>query len=296
MSDINHIEVLDAGMWTSIQDEGRPGYMYYGVSKGGCMDTDAASTANLLVGNQESDPVLEFNFKGGSIEFSRTTKIALTGADMQWELNDVPLNRYRTTLVNPGDRLAGTYSRNGARAYLAIHGKVHSPIQLNSQSMHSYVDICGVKLNTGEKVFFENKSGKTPMIEMPIPNYLEINTIDAEKGPEYDYLSTNSKEALKKNALKLSSDSNRMAAKLICNNHFDGYPREIPTSAILPGFIQLLPDGSLVVILQDGQTTGGYPRVLYLAPRALSRFNQLMFNQKFNLDIKQYNEDGKKPQ
>lgn len=54
---------------------------------------------------------------------------------------------------------------------------------------------------------------------------------------------------------------------------------------VLPGIIQLPPIGHPVVLLQDGQTTGGYPRIGYIPAEHLSTFNQLMIEQPFKFKL-----------
>jgi allophanate hydrolase subunit 2 len=44
---------------------------------------------------------------------------------------------------------------------------------------------------------------------------------------------------------------------------------------VLPGFIQLPPSGQPIIVLQDGQTTGGYPRIAYIQERYLAVLNQI---------------------
>jgi len=45
-------EVINPGVYTMLQDLGRPGYMRYGVPASGASDRFSAQTANLLVGNR----------------------------------------------------------------------------------------------------------------------------------------------------------------------------------------------------------------------------------------------------
>ena len=47
----------------------------------------------------------------------------------------------------------------------------------------------------------------------------------------------------------------------------------IITSATLPGTVQITPSGRLIILLRDGQTTGGYPRIL-AARRKVSGSNR----------------------
>ena len=58
------INVKSAGLATTIQDLGRPGYYHLGIPMGGAMDRLALRAANLLVGNDEGAACLEAVFMG----------------------------------------------------------------------------------------------------------------------------------------------------------------------------------------------------------------------------------------
>ena len=49
------------------------------------------------------------------------------------------------------------------------------------------------------------------------------------------------------------------------------------TSATLPGTVQLTPKGKLIILMRDGQTTGGYPRIMQLSAAAISVLAQKKF-------------------
>ena len=54
------------------------------------------------------------------------------------------------------------------------------------------------------------------------------------------------------------------------NELIEGNKVSMLTSATLPGTIQLTPAGKLIILMKDGQTTGGYPRILQLSDMAMS--------------------------
>ena len=84
------IEVLDGGMFTTVQDLGRYGYQRYGVPVSGAMDSFALRVANLLVGNREGDAGLEMTLAGPSLRFLDETVVAITGADLMPALDGEP--------------------------------------------------------------------------------------------------------------------------------------------------------------------------------------------------------------
>ena len=54
------------------------------------------------------------------------------------------------------------------------------------------------------------------------------------------------------------------------NESISGHKVSMLTSATLPGTVQFTPNGKLIILMKDGQTTGGYPRILQLTDKAIS--------------------------
>lgn len=50
----------------------------------------------------------------------------------------------------------------------------------------------------------------------------------------------------------------------------EGHSISMLTSATLPGTVQMTPSGRFIILMKDGQTTGGYPRILQLTKEAIS--------------------------
>lgn len=128
------IKVLKPGLLTTLQDLGRPGYQQYGVTPGGAMDTYALRTANLMVGNSESEAALEITLAGPTLRFERETLIALTGADLAPSIGGEPLPMWRPVRVRAGAVLEFRTAVTGCRAYLATAGGFGAPEALGSRS------------------------------------------------------------------------------------------------------------------------------------------------------------------
>jgi len=228
------------------------------------MDVNAAKIALLLLNKSEDSPLIECTSAAPHILFHDATKIVLTGADFNWKLNKEVVNRNEIIKVQSGDVLKGQFAKEGLRGYLAIKGdfkleKVH-------QSYATYINANmggqeGRLLQKGDVIEWENPKA---MKGIPIC-----------RGPEFDFLTPLSQGLLIAETFTLGSDSNRMGARL------KGPPLESRiyqlenSLPVLPGFIQLPPSGHPIVVLQDGQSTGGYPRIAYIPEKYLSRFNQI---------------------
>jgi len=270
---------------TTIQDLGRTGVNFYAIPASGVMDVSAAKMANLIAGNNPSDALIECSLVGPTILFNAPTTIALTGAHMKWQLNNLAVERNTSIEINSGDILKGAYATEGLRAYIAIRGRIKSDRHYDSCSSYSYA---GLGYSQGAPLAKDHILEWLPSGNAPIHIALTIPTkkqkILIHPGPEYDLLSEASKKLLHSASFSVSSESNRMGARLVgpellASSQLD---HSVPT---LPGFIQLLPSGQLIVLLKDGQTTGGYPRVAYITSEELDHFNQLPFNRSFMFSL-----------
>ncbi len=271
---IHSLEILKAGLMTSIQDLGRKGLGYYAIPHSGAMDTNAAKIALLLLNLTEDSPLIECTSIAPQIRFNAPTQIALTGADFQWTINSEKVGLNTLLNIQKGDMLKGKFAKKGLRGYIAIKDKLQLEKVYNSYSTYINAHIGGLEgrlLKKGDVLQWQ-----------PTPNFaLDKTIIPIHKGPEFDYLTEVSKQILTSNPYKVSADSNRMGIRLQ-GTKLEGKSYQLEHSLpVLLGFIQLPPSGLPIVILQDGQTSGGYPRIAYVRERDLGRLNQVRLGGSF---------------
>src|SRR5437879_7630974 len=133
------IEILRAGMLTSVQDLGRSGYRQLGIGPGGALDQLALTLANRLVGNPASCAGLEITMGACELRFTSATRVALTGGEFDATLDGVPVWSHWSFPVRAGQTLklgnTNTAARpGGMRAYLAVAGGIDVPLVLGSRS------------------------------------------------------------------------------------------------------------------------------------------------------------------
>ena len=116
------ISIIKPGLLGTIQDPGRYGYGSLGINCGGAMDRYAARVANMLVGNQSHEAVMEIHFPGPQLLFEQNALISITGADFTPTLNDEPLPLWQPLIVRKNTILHFPKLEWGARCYIAIHG------------------------------------------------------------------------------------------------------------------------------------------------------------------------------
>ncbi len=282
-------KIIKSGILTSLQDIGRCGYAYYAIPPSGAMDIESAQRANLILANPISYPVIECTLIPPSIEFLSHAMIAVTGAPSRWTLNGKTIDTDSYIQINKGDILAGSPLKNGLRSYIGISGQINAPDFLGSCSYNSYLpsDFYNIKkIEKGDIIEWKEYQQDIPDITIHEDRDLDNLRIILKKGPEYNSLDKQSKDLLSKGTKYIiSPQSNRMGArltgqKLVCKPSHLGH-----SMPVIPGMIQLTPSGQMIVVLQDGQTTGGYPRIAYIATADLSLFNQLAIGRSFEVII-----------
>ncbi len=130
------IEVLAAGTQSTVQDwPGRVGYWDVGVPPSGPMDSRSHRLANRLVGNSERAATLEMTLTGATLRFNAPAVVALAGATMAAELDDVAVPMHRAVPVGAGQTLhVGGIAGPGMRCYLAVRGGIDAPLFLGSRA------------------------------------------------------------------------------------------------------------------------------------------------------------------
>jgi biotin-dependent carboxylase-like uncharacterized protein len=147
------IEVIKPGLATSVQDLGRPGYYHLGIPESGGMDRYALRAANLLVGNDEGDAVLEATFQGPELRFTQDALVAVTGAELPPLVDGAARPTWTAFAVKAGQVLGFGFLKRGARAYIAVAGGIDVPVVLGSRSTYALGALGGFegrKLEAGD--------------------------------------------------------------------------------------------------------------------------------------------------
>nr|WP_298998986.1 biotin-dependent carboxyltransferase family protein [uncultured Allomuricauda sp.] len=269
------LKFLKSGFYTTLQDFGRFGYRNIGVPVSGVMDEVSVKKANVLLENQQEDAVLEITMTGPTLLFESPTYICLSGARMSPTLNNKPIDNYRVIKVEAGDILSYGKLENGFRTYLAIKNGFHGDKVLGSYSQYYPVTSTKCFKDSDEIPYEPVKQYEPAISELKLENHLEQQYIEVFKGPEFSILTDAHLEPLFSKDFTVSKENNRMAYQL--TEEIGTHSHSILTSGTLPGTVQLTPTGRLIILMKDGQTTGGYPRVLQLSDKSISVLAQKKF-------------------
>ena len=259
------ITIRKPGILTTVQDLGRTGARNIGVNPGGVMDRVAARLINIILGNPESSPVLEMHFPAPEINFDDDTVFALGGADFDAEIDGMPLENWSTGFGAKGDTLRFKKKESGTRAYLSVTGGFKTEQWLGSSSANLMAPVgkaAGVMAN-GDRIECDVTDNRLRLSvgRSVLPVYSRFPTVRIVAGPEFDLLTATSEKLLLSEGFTLSRSCNRMGYRLEGKtlHLLDGH--EMVSSAVTFGTVQLLPDGQLIVLMADHQTSGGYPRI-----------------------------------
>lgn len=269
------LKVLKSGFYTTLQDEGRFGFRDKGVPVSGAMDINVMRKANGLLENEDTASVLEITMTGPTLEFETDTFIALSGAEMSATLNNEPISNYMVIKVTAGDILSYGRLTKGFRGYLAIKNGFKSNVILGSQSQYYPVTSSGCLKDLEEIPYVEVSDFEAKIQQIKVQSFLEETVLEVYKGPEYDLLEKDHFETLFFKDFTVAKDYNRMGYQF--EEKIKTHKISMLTSATLPGTVQLAPSGKLIVLMKDGQTTGGYPRILQLSDTAISILAQKKF-------------------
>ena len=276
------IKVLRSGLYSSIQDLGRFNYRKYGVPVSGAMDSFAAKRANSLLQNVPEAAVLEIMMLGPKLKFLVNTNIVITGGQGNMTINDQPVSINRVITIAKEDILDIGRITIGAYVYLAVLGGFDSEIIYGSRSYFSGVGLPNI-IKKGDLLPITEGGGIAINHNAKIRSLpLQGKEIEVFQGPEYHKLSAPQKQLLLTKEFTIGPH-NRMGYYL--NEKISHQIEGILTGPVIPGTVQLTPSGTMIILMNDAQTTGGYPRILVLSEAARYRLSQKKSQQpiKFTL-------------
>ena len=264
MNNLLTIQFIKPGLQTSVQDQGRAGHQQAGVPVGGVLDRQAAKTANSLVDNPASNPLLEITLIGPKIKFDGPCQIAICGANLSPKVNGQPILMYQTIEVSKGSILSFGRALQGCRSYLAIRGQWQLRSWLGSTSAASQNGEALTPdsiLTQGSTLNIQTSPAIPQRVYHDPPNYSSPLQIRVLPGPEFEYFSNYFVAHFFSRHHRIHPDSNRMGYRLSYQAERFSSPFELISSAVLPGTIQITHAGQPIILMADAQTTGGYCRL-----------------------------------
>ena len=285
------ITILKPGIYSSIQDYGRWGYQQYGIPVSGAMDGFSARLANIICGNDEDEPLIELTLHGVEIIFNEPACISLTGGGSRIFINDIEITFNKLIKVDSSSILKLKPTRSGCRSYLAVQGGLDIKKEMGSASTYTPASLGGLNgqaLKTGDMISFSRKkalhekaneimvidkgfASSSWQVSTPVTQPMR-DTINIKIciGPEWDLFQTDTQEKFFKLPYSISVKANRMGIHLEGPTIALTEKKEMISTPVTRGIIQVTNEGLPIILMADAQTTGGYPRIARVCSADLS--------------------------
>ncbi len=272
-------KVLQPGVLSLLQDAGRFGQHGIGLTNGGPVDAEAMHIANLLLGNNSNATCLEISFGGLELEAQLATVIAYTGGDAPLTINGEEKSSWRCYQLEPGDRVSVGFATAFCRSYLAVAGGFNIPQQFGSTATVVREGVGGIggdKLSKGELLPCEPRTDH-PLLQLAnvcIPHYSDDIVVRVIPGYQHEHFPRLQQRRFYGGEYTVTDRADRMGYRLrgpIIDCDIEG----ILSEGICQGAIQIPADGQPIVLMNDRQTIGGYPKIGAALSLDTARLSQL---------------------
>jgi antagonist of KipI len=257
---------LEPGLLTTVQDLGRPGWAAFGVPVAGALDEEALRLANRLVGNAEGAGALEITLVGPVLRVSGALDVAVVGGSF----GPAP---GRVLRLEDGDVVSLTAAPGAARAIVAVSGGIDVPVVLGSRSTclsARFGGFQGRRLLRGDFLAVSSlPSPSSPPLLDASADLLEPGAGDvvlrAFAGPDEAEFDAAGRAAFWDLHWRILPESNRMGLRLGGPSLGLQETASRASEGTTTGTVQVTADGHPIVLLAEGPTTGGYPKIAVVA-------------------------------
>jgi biotin-dependent carboxylase-like uncharacterized protein len=257
--------VRQPGLLSLLHDRGRYGAHKLGLTTGGPLDFVAFDWANRLLGNDANATCVEVGFGGLVLEAETDTSFAITGAEAPCKLNGDAIEQWRSHDIGAGDQLEIGFATAGTRAYLAVRGGFDIEPSFGSSSTvvrEKIGGLSGDKLQAGDHLpcHGEPLEQHHGVPEQERPRYGDEATLRVVPGYQQAAFSPLQQWRFFNSEYRLTDRCDRMGFRLEGENvHSDMVG--MLSEGICLGAIQIPADGQPIVLMNDRQTIGGYPKI-----------------------------------
>ncbi|WP_392339362.1 biotin-dependent carboxyltransferase family protein [Moritella marina] len=287
MKHVSAFEVSKPGIHSLIQDLGRFGYQHLGITPGGPADLHAYLWANKILGNHSNMASIEIHYGLMTLIALVDTRIAICGAEFGVTINNKPAFNWQTHQVKSGDVIQYRSAKTGKCGYLAILGGLQTKKDYQSRSTVIRDELSPAtskSLYHGQILPASNSSIKylktttehAAEVIVPrhyIPNYSTVLSLGLLPCYQWSLLTSKQQYQLLSNKYQISTQANRMGYQLVGDMITD-LPTALTSEGIALGSVQLPANGQPIILLQDRQTIGGYPKAGVISAIDCSQLSQ----------------------
>ena len=283
------LEVLRAGLQSTVQDQGRFGYAHLGVSASGAADNFSLTIGNILVGNPKHYAGIEMTIIGDKYHFKSDAYIALTGSEFEAELDNKSIPFWKRLPIKKGQILDIRSTKNGARCYFCVAGGINIEDVMGAKTTHLTSGIGGlhgrILKNLDELEFGPLDDLIKPTQKVNDSITTDTKIIKVTKGVQWPWFDKNQKNKFFQDLYQVTELSNRMGLRLIGNAIKAKKGNEITTTGISLGSIQIPADGQPIISFVEHQTTGGYPIIATVISADVRKVGQLKAGDYFQFEL-----------
>ena len=277
------IRVIGSLFPCTLQDAGRQGFRAFGVPVSGPMDPYSFRLANLLCGNPADAVSLEITLHGLLLRFEEDMLVALCGGGSVPVVDGDAVDRFRPLLVRSGTLMAFKPSARGCRMYLAVAGGFRADRMMGSASTYLPAAFGGFGGRAVKKGDLLRRNVAPGALSSRMLNAMEAGTVGTRSaswgsdpfswlmdsdglmrflpGPEWSAFSVTSRLQFETDTFYITDHSDRMGCQLKGPALGHVLPGEMLSTGVCPGTVQVTHAGVPIILMADGQTTGGYPRM-----------------------------------
>jgi biotin-dependent carboxylase-like uncharacterized protein len=290
------IEVLRAPAFAAIQDGGRDGGRAAGIPPGGALDALSLRGGNALLGNPPGAAAIEWALTGGALRFHTEVFLVLTGARVDASLDGTPVSTGQVLAARAGSELTIERIVSARVVYVCVAGGLDVPVVLGGRGTYLPAGFGGLEgrlLRAGDRL----RTGpfiRKPRVGAWLPPEADIGeslapdrtrSIACLLGPDTEALSAEGWVMLLDTELTVDARSDRIGYRLTGLGAIAGAPADRKSQPTCVGAVQLTPDGTLIVLMPDGPTVGGYPKIAVVATADLPRLAQLQAGERVSLRL-----------
>ncbi|MDJ0994516.1 MAG: biotin-dependent carboxyltransferase family protein [Dinoroseobacter sp.] len=277
------ILIQSAGPATTVQDLGRFQLRRLGIPVAGTLCPDWLFLGNGLLGNAPNAAVLEFRLLGPRflVEAEKMQAVVAGPAEMQvvGPSGNRKVPPWTVASLVADDVVSIGSIRSGTVALLCLSGGVDTPIVLGSRATYERAGLGGFRgraLKSSDRVPIGTITFGAPLVipKLEDPTDEPIRVI---LGPQEDHFPQDQVDAFLRAHYTVTTQLDRMGMRL------EGPPlrhrapelSEIVSDGIVPGAVQVPGSGQPIILLADGQTVGGYPKIATIISADLPRLSRL---------------------
>ncbi len=280
------MEILDPGLLTTVQDQGRPGQGRWGLAESGAVDRGSLRLANRLVGNPEQAAGLEITFGGLRARFDQAATVAVTGAVCEVRVGSVQAHLNGPLRVPADAELRVGRPTAGLRSYVAVRGGLDVPKVLGSRSTDVGAGVGLPPLAGGDRLALGTSWVGHPGVDVAaVATPSREALLHGVLAARIDLFDADARAALTTTCWTVSADSDRVGLRLVGAPLIRLGSEEMFSEGTLAGAVEVPPDGQPIVFLNEYPSTCGYPVVAVLDRADLDVAGQLVPGARVRLQL-----------